>query len=91
MDVLDNTPKRKLKEENTLLAMGILSIIFVSIIGLLIAVGTLIKVNTTLQEYHAHPNIYREKSYKKVKAARILALSSFEIKIILLILISALA
>ena len=88
-DFIDSPyPKRKLPESNTIMWMGILSTIIIgSILGLFLAIATIFKANATIREYKKHPKIYFEKSYKKVKAGKICAITGLLIRLILIIIL----
>ena len=68
LDLDDKMGTRKLEGAGSTLAMGIASIVFVSIIGVLLGIVTLVKANTVLSEYKSHPNLYAEKYYKYCNA-----------------------
>ena len=73
---------RKLEGAGSVLASGIASIIFVSIIGVLLGVITLVKANTVISEYNAHPNLYAEKYFKRANAGKICAIIGLIIKVV---------
>lgn len=86
--IIDADNRKKLKESNLILTLGILSIVFFTIIGILAAVATLIKASTQIREYNSAPHRYTLKSYKRVKAGKILAITGLLIKVVLIFVIA---
>lgn len=73
-------PKRDLEKAGGTLAMGIISIPFcMGILGIILAVATLIRSGKAISEYKNNPLLYTEKSYNKMKAARICAIVSLSL------------
>lgn len=94
-DLLDETTttgEKRISRENGILAQGIVSIPFaLGIIGLILAIATIVQSKKAIEEYNSNPGIYRAHSLKKVKAGRtcaIISLSLFALGIILVISIS---
>lgn len=92
VDVLDQDDKkgtRKLSGSGSVLATGIISIIFVSIIGVLLAISTIIKANPQISEYERHPSLYDEKYYKRLKAGKYCAIAGLLLKLLALVILMA--
>ena len=73
---------RKLEGAGTALAMGIVSIVFVSIIGVLLGIIGIVKSNTVISEYNSHPNLYDEKFLKRAKAGKVCAIIGLLVKVV---------
>lgn len=84
-DTLDNIamttkPARDLDGAGGILAMGIISIpFFGGLIGLILAIVTLVKSGKALSLYREFPLQYTEKSYKRVQAGRVCAIVSLSL------------
>ena len=73
-----------------ILTMGILSIIFAGLIGLILAIIALSQSSRAIAEYRSNPTGYTASSYSKVKAGRICAIVGLcLLGLVLLILIVA--
>lgn len=75
--VMTSTPTKDLEGAGGVLTMGIISIPFcLGIIGLVLAIITLVKSGKAVALYKSNPNQYTESSYKKIKAGRVCAIVS---------------
>lgn len=91
-EILDQNGKQgtgRLKDPSGVLATGILSILFVTFIGVLLAVATIIKANPQIAEYEKHPSLYAEKYYKRVKAGKNCAIAGLILKAVALVILMA--
>ena len=91
LDLEQPSGTKKLKGANDVLAMGIASIIFVSIIGLGLAGAAWWKARELRFEYEDHPNVYAEKYMKRINAGKICVYIGLGVKAILLITIIAIS
>ena len=87
LDLDQPSGTRKLKGANDVLAMGIASIIFFSIIGLALAGVAIYKAKMLKSEFEANPTYYAEKYLKRINAGRICALAGLGVKAILIIVL----
>lgn len=72
--------KRPLHESGNVLFTGILSVIFITIIGVLLAVATILKANPKIREFETYPNLYNEKHYKRIKLGKNIAFAGLLLK-----------
>jgi len=71
---MTNIPTRDLARAGGTLAMGIVSIpLCFNIVGIILAIMTLVRSGKALSEFRSNSLLYTESSYKKMKAARICA------------------
>jgi hypothetical protein len=84
--------QQDLKGAGGILAMGILSIIFAGLIGLILAIITLSQSGRAISEYKMNPAAYTASSYSKVKAGRTCAIIGLcLLGLVILILLFAVA
>ena len=69
-----NTAKEKLPNSGGILTMGILSIVFAGLIGMILGIIALSLSGKAIEEYKLNPDMYEESSYKNVKAGKICAI-----------------
>lgn len=83
-------PRRDLEKAGGTLAMGIISIPFcLGIIGVILAIATLMRSGKAVSEFKRNPLLYTESSYKKMKAARVCAIVSLSLLATTLLVIIA--
>ena len=61
------------------LALGILSLVFVGLIGLIFAIITVSKAKECTYTYELNPDTYRLSSYKNMRAGRVCGIISMSI------------
>jgi hypothetical protein len=84
--------QQDLKGAGGILAMGILSIFFAGLIGLILAIITLSQSGRAISEYKMNPAAYTASSYSKVKAGRTCAIIGLcLLGLVILILLFAVA
>jgi uncharacterized membrane protein YidH (DUF202 family) len=66
--------QQDLQGSTGILVMGILSIVFAGLIGLILAIIALSQSGKAIAEYKSNPAAYTASSYSKVKAGRICAI-----------------
>ena len=89
---LTTKPKRDLEKAGGTLAMGIISIPFcLGILGIIFAIAALIRSAKAISEFKKNPLLYTEKSYNKMKAARICAIVSLSLLGVTVLLLMALS
>ena len=92
---MTNEPVKDLEGAGGVLAMGIISIPFcLGLIGLILAIMTLVKSAKAIALYRENPYQYTESSYKKIRAGRVCAIVSLSllgVGILLILAIGGLA
>ena len=86
-----STGQESLPNAGGILTMGILSIVFAGLIGMILAIISLSLSGKALEEYRKNPNAYSLSSYKNVKAGRvcsIVGLSLLGLVILILIFVA---
>lgn len=78
-EIIDDTfakrqPQQDLDGAGGILTMGILSIVFCGLIGLILASIALTRAKSARELYREYPGQYTESSYNKVNAGRICAI-----------------
>lgn len=85
-------PQKDLDNAGGILAMGIISIpFFGGIIGIILAILTLVKSKQAINLYNEYPQDYTEKSLKRVKAGRTCAIVSLSLLGVTLLVILGVA
>lgn len=84
---------QKLPHVGGVLAMGIISIVFAGLIGLILGIIALSTSKKSLEMYRANPEIYEPSSYNQLKGGRVcaiigLSISSFALFIVMIVLIA---
>lgn len=84
------TKKRDMPGAGDMLTLGILSIVLmfvIALVGIILAIVTLVKTSNALSDYRSFPDMWTEASVSKVRAAQvcaIVALSLFGVLIVFL-------
>lgn len=89
-----NTAKQKLPNSGGILTMGILSIVFAGLIGMILGIISLNLSGKAIAEYKRNPDMYEESSYKNVKAGKVCAiigLSLLGLAILIILFVALLA
>lgn len=66
--------QEKLPNSGGILTLGILSIVFTGLLGLILSIIALSMSSSAMREYEQNPGRYSESSYKNVKAGRTCAI-----------------
>lgn len=96
-DILDsntnyNAPKENVPNAGGVLTMGIISIVFAGIIGLILSIISLSLASKSRQMYFDNPERYNESSFKQLNAGRVCAIIGISISgLALLIILMAVA
>jgi hypothetical protein len=93
---IPNRFKRPLEGASTVLVLGILSLVFMGLVGLILGIIALSKSKELKSRYELDPGAYDESSYKNMNAGRVCALisviiSSIAVFFILILVITAIA
>ncbi len=79
--------RKNLEGSNTVLVLGILSLVLMGIIGLILASIAIAKAKDCIQIYEMDPDHYTEASYKNAKAGKVCAIVSLSITAAILLLV----
>lgn len=85
-ELLDQREKNRVKkrtEANNILVLGIASIFFFTIIGLILAIVTIKKSNSLISEYKSEPNSQDLKYYNRLKAGQNCAIAGISLKLLI--------
>ena len=83
--------KENLPNHGGILTMGILSIVFAGLIGLILGIISLSLSGKAISEYKANPDKYTESSYKNVKAGKVCAIIGISLLGFVIVIIALLA
>lgn len=87
-----NTELKNLPNAGGILAMGIISIVFAGLVGLILSIISLSLSGKAIRTYEANSSAYTESSYKNVKAGKVCAIIGLSISgLALLIILVAVA
>lgn len=71
--------KKDLPGATAVLVLGILSLVFIGLIGLILAIIAISKSKECISLYESNPDTYTQSSYKNMKAGRVCAIVSMSI------------
>lgn len=87
LDEIKAKKNKKLMDANYVLIMGILSVIFVGILGVILAIANIMKSNEVLRLYDNNPNLYAERYFKRAKAGKIISITGLIVRVVALVIL----
>ncbi len=86
-DSIGNLPIR-LPKDSSILTTGIIALPFsFGIIGIILAIITLVNATKASKTYNAHPDKYLESSIKKVRTGKVCAIVSLSLFVVVILII----
>lgn len=87
----NNTSSKRLRNAGGILILGIISILFAGLIGLILGYSTIGLAKKVLAEYDENPKQYKVRSHKTVKVARALGYTGIAFSFLWIAIVYSLA